>query len=141
VGLTARSWLAGGAAAGLLVFAGCGGDEGETAPRDISGPPRQVARVVDRLDRAVRAGDFERICRELLTAEARVRAGGEKCAATMAKEAAGVRRPWIKLQSIRVVGDRAEAELLTSAKGEVPAEETLQLVRRGDGYRIVALDR
>lgn len=138
MGLTARAWLAAGASVALI--AGCGGDEGETAPRDIAGPPRDVARVVDRLDRAVRARDFELICADLLTAEARTRAGGEKCAGKMAREAAGVRRPEIELQSIRIVGNRAEAELLTSAKGEQPAQETLQLVRRADGYRIVALD-
>jgi len=141
VDLTASRVLLVGASLALLATAGCGGEGDETVPRDIAGPPRQVARVVDDLDRAVRARDFERICRDLLTADARARAGGGRCAAKMAAEAKDVRRPWIKLQSIHVVGNRAEAVLLTSAKGEEPVEETLQLARRGDGYRIVALDR
>jgi len=141
VGLTVRRGLALGAIAAMITV-GCGGEEATTTvPRDITGPPRQVARIVDRLDRAVRARNFERICDDLLTPEARQRAGGTNCATKMAAEAKGVRRPWIKLQSIHIVGSRAEAELLTSAKGEEPVEETLQLTRRGAGYRIVALDR
>jgi hypothetical protein len=120
---------------------GCGGEDPPTVTRDISGPPQQVARVVDRLDGAVRDRDFTLICRELLTPAARERAGGARCAATMAASAEGVRRPQIELLSIRIVGDRAEAKLRTTASGQKPIEETLELARARRGYRITALDR
>lgn len=125
----------------VVLAAGCGDTERAPAPRDVAGPARQVARVVDRLETAVRTRDFKTVCRDLLTPAARERAGGAKCAPTMSKSAAGVRRPRIRVLSINVNGRRAEAQIRSSATGQAPLEETLLLHRSGDGYRVAAIGR
>jgi hypothetical protein len=124
-----------------LTLAGCADSETQPAPKDISGPPQGVARTVERLDRAVRARDFESVCDDLLTPAARRRAGGDRCAARLAANARGVRQSRIRLLAIRIVGRRAEARIRTRSQGRAPVEETLRLERDGRGYRISALSR
>ena len=129
------------AAALAVAGTGCADSEPAPAPADISGPPQRVARTVDRLERALRTRDFARICDELFTPAARRRAGGDACAARTAADVGGLRRPTIRLLSIRIAGKRADAQVRTSAAGRRPVEETIQLERSGARYRIAALAR
>jgi hypothetical protein len=126
-------------AAALTV--GCGDSEPKPATRSVAGPPEQVARVVKRLESAVRARDFQTVCNALLTPPARRRAGGSGCAKTMHESVADLRRPRITLLSIRIDRRRAEARVRTRATGQAPVTETLQLERSGQRYRISALAR
>ena len=67
----------------LLASSGCslGGDD-EAKP--ASGPPAQIAATVDRLERAVAERDYDTVCAQLFTAQARKRAGGAECARQLA---------------------------------------------------------
>ncbi len=125
----------------LAVLAGCSSDDSESAPPPAEGVPVQVAKAIDRLEKATRRRDFAVICNELLTKEARERAGGDDCIRLLRSTAGDVRRPDISIVSIRIDGDRAEVRVRSTAQGQAVVEEVVQLVREGEGddYRIAAL--
>jgi hypothetical protein len=123
----------------VLPVAACGEAERVPAPKEVAGPARRVALVVDRLERAIAARDFETLCDDLLTPTARERAGGRRCAATMAESVKDLHRPRIRLLSIDLAGRRAEARIRSRAADQRPVDETLQLERGGRGYRIASL--
>jgi hypothetical protein len=129
------------AAVAALATPACSDSEPAPAPPEISGPPQRVARAVERLERAIRVRDFDTVCDDLLTAAARARAGGARCAATMADDVRGLRRPRLRLLSIRIAGRGAAARVRTDAAGQGPVADTLRLERSGRGYRISALSR
>src|ERR687893_704734 len=80
--------------------AGCGGgdDDGD----DAGGLAREAAAVVEQLERSIAAGEFERICSELLSAEVRRQAGGGDCPNQLERTSAGIRRPRIEVNEIRI---------------------------------------
>jgi len=124
----------------LAVLAGCSGDDSGAEPPPAEGASRQVLEAIDRLERATLRGDFAAICDRLLTPEARERAGGGDCIRLLRSTGAEVRRPDIRVLSIRIDGERADVRVRTTAEGQAPVGETIELVREGDGYRIAALD-
>ncbi len=124
----------------LAVLAGCSGDDSQGDPPPARGAPREVAGTIDRLEHATKGRRFAAICNQLLSDEARERAGGGDCIRLLRSTAGDVRRPQITILSIRVEGARASVRVRSTAEGQGPVEETLQLVRVGDGYRIEALD-
>jgi hypothetical protein len=122
----------------LVGVAGCSlGDDDE--PRRATGAARQVAQVVERLERAVAAGDWATVCDDLFTAAARERAGGRDCRRLLRSDARGVRRPSIELLSIRIRGDRADARVRSRARGQPPLTDVIELRREGGGYRVESL--
>ena len=123
---------------GCLVLAGCSLGE-EEEPKPVTGAPKQVAETVQALDRATRDRDFANVCQELLTAAARKRAGGKDCESLLRSATGELRNPRIELLSIVVKGDAATARVRTRASGQESIDETIELVRRGDEYRISAL--
>ncbi len=123
--------------AGVLLLGGSGGSEDE--PRPITGPGKQVADVVGRLELATRRRQFEVVCEQLFTRAARARAGGGNCVRLLHSTARDVRRPRIRLLGVRIAGNRAQARVRTLAEGQTAVEETIDLLREGGSYRIAAL--
>jgi Putative lumazine-binding len=122
----------------LLASSGCslgGGDEAKPA----SGPPAQIAQTVNRLERAVAKKDYETICNQLFTAQARKRAGGADCARQIASAAEGVKRPSIAIEAIDVEGDRATVRVRTRAQGQARVSDELQLRRQNGRWLVEAL--
>ena len=126
------------AVAALLAPAGCslGGDE---EPKPVTGVPKEIAATVDRLERAVAGHDYETICNQLFTAQARERAGGDECESQMSSAAEDVRRPSIKIERIEVKADDATVEVVTQAEGQARVSDTLDLRRSGARWLIEAL--
>jgi hypothetical protein len=127
------------AVAGLLTLGGCslGADE---EPRQVVGPPAEIAATVQRLERATAAHDWPTICKDLFTEAARERAGGDDCARLLGTAAAGVRRPAIEIRAIQVrEGGRARVEIRTRAEGQEPASDALELRRERGEWRVEAL--
>ena len=130
------------ALAGVLVVGAVllgGSEDSEDDPQPITGPDRQVADVVTRLERATRRRRFDVVCDELFTRAARTRAGGGNCVRLLRSTARDVRRPRIRLVSVRINGNRAEARVRTLAAGQTAVEETIDLQRERGRYRIAAL--
>lgn len=126
------------AVAALLAPVGCsvGGDE---KPKPVTGVPKEIAATVDQLERAVARRDYETICSQLFTAQARKRAGGDECVSQMSSAAEDVRRPSIKIERIEVKADAATVEVATQAEGQARVTDTLDLRRSGGRWLIEAL--
>jgi hypothetical protein len=125
------------AAALILAPTGCLGDDEE--PKPASGPAREVAAVVEQLERATREADFADVCEDILTAAARERAGGEECERQVSSAAEGIQRPEIEVTGIEVKDTRATVKLLTAAKGQAEVSDTLTLRNENGEWRVDAL--
>jgi hypothetical protein len=116
---------------------GCLGADEEPVP--ARGATRDVARAVERLERATAQGDYATICDELFTAAARERAGGEDCERLTRSAAEGIARPSIEPKTFAIEGDRARVEIVTRAAGQAEVPDTLALRREGGEWRVEAL--
>jgi hypothetical protein len=131
VGARTRHTLA--LAAGLAL-AGCG----EAGPSD----EEQVREVLSEFGRATAARDYAALCDRLLARDLvdEVQRSGLSCEAALAKGLSGVREPRLAVGRITVTGDRAQAEVRSSARGEEPSRDVVELVRGDDGdWRIASL--
>jgi hypothetical protein len=118
----------------LIVLLGRDDEEDE-----LGGRAKEVVAVMDDFERAARARDYQRICNELFTIEAREAAGGGDCPALLAQSADGIRDVEVRLESIVVRGDAATARVNARAKGQEPATDTVRFVRREGRFRIASL--
>lgn len=124
-----------GAAAVVLaaVLAGCG----ETTPTY----EQQVVSTLTRFDRATAQRDYRTICDELLTPELLedIRSVGLPCAVALREALEEVRDPSMSVGQVAITGPRATADVRTSATGQAPSSDVVQLVRVDGGWRIAAL--
>jgi len=125
--------------AGAVALAGCDSGEADGDPEAVKGAPKDVAAAVLALDAATKAGRYDEVCDELFTRAARTRAGGKDCAALLKSATEDVRRPRVRLLSIRIKGDTAEARVRTRSAGERAVDETIALRRERGRYRIASL--
>jgi hypothetical protein len=122
----------------LCVFiSGCGG--GSDKPKPISGPAKDAADVVQKLEKATAQHDYSTICDQLLASATRKQAGGDQCSDVMSQRAAGVSHPRIRIQSIDVRGNEAFVRVRTTATGQAPTGDTIRLVRESGRFRILSL--
>ena len=129
------------AVAATLGSAGCLGGEEKETPDPIGGTPKEVTDAVARLERATRKREYARICSRLFSRSARRRAGGKDCAKILRSTAGDVRRPEIRIMSVRLAGEGAHVRVRTRARNQAAIDETIVLVREQGRYRIEALDR
>ena len=120
----------------VIGLASCGGGGGDD---DAGGLAREAAAVIEQLERSIVAGEFERICDELFSAEVRRQAGGGECPAMLERTSAGVKRPRIEVNEIKIEGATATVEVVTVANGQDRVEDTIRLVREAGAYRISSL--
>jgi hypothetical protein len=118
-------------------LAGCFGADEE--PQRATGPPRAIAEVVQRLERATAQHDFETVCRDLFTPAARRQAGGPDCVRLTRSAAAEVERPSIELVSIDLTGSSARAHVCTRARGQALVSDVLVLRRVRGEWRVDSL--
>ena len=123
-----------------IFTAGCGGG-GSEETKPISGPAKEAASVVERLEKATAQKDFGTICNELLAASTRKQAGGDDCPAVLGARARSVAKPRIKILSIEVSDGRAQVKVRTTAQGQAAATDVVRLVREGGSFRVLSLGR
>jgi hypothetical protein len=116
---------------------GCLGTDEEPMP--ATGAAREVAAVVERLERATARGDYGTVCDDLFTAAARERAGGDDCERLTRSAAEGIRRPSIDIEAIEIRADRARVDITTRAAGQAEVPDVLELRREGGEWRVEAL--
>jgi len=122
-----------------LVLVSCG-----TSGRHdkATGPARQVGDTVAALQRDLLTRNWPDICNVLFSAQARAQAGGAAgCPDFVARGAGGLRGERIRVRKIEVQAPNATADVLTTAEGQAPVPETIQLVLENGRYRISALAR
>ena len=122
-------WLA----AIALTVAGCG----EQAPTD----QEQVRQTLTAFGRATEAKDYQRLCDRLFapTLIADLKKIGLPCEIALQQGLGEVSQPRLIVGAIRIAGKRATAEVRTSAQGEAPSRDTIELVKLEAGWRIASL--
>jgi ketosteroid isomerase-like protein len=113
-------------------FAGCG-----QGPSDTD----KVHDVVEAFGKASAAKDYQRLCDDLLAPKlvSDVESAGLPCEAALKQGLGSVSAPKLTIGEIKVSGDSATADVQSSARGEKPSRDTLQLVRVDDSWRIASL--
>jgi hypothetical protein len=118
---------------GLLVaLSGCGG-----GPSDVD----QVRVVVEGFGEATKAKDYQRLCDDLLSPKLveEVERVGLPCEVALRQGLGEVRSPELTIGRIEVKGDNATADVRSSAAGEPPSRDVLELIRVADAWRIASL--
>ena len=97
--------------------------------------------AVETFGRATAAKDYQKLCDELLAPKlvSEVEAAGLPCEVALRQGLGEVKAPTLTIGRIEVRGDDATAEVRSTAAGEQPSADTLELVRVEDGWRIASL--
>jgi hypothetical protein len=117
----------------LLVLAGCG-DAGPTSEE-------QVRTVVGDFGRATAAKDYRTLCEDILAPQLvdKVTEVGLPCEGALRQGLGRVKDPHLTIGRVQVDGDRASAEVQTSAAGQAPSKDTLKLVNVNGTWKIASL--
>ena len=118
---------------GLCVaLCGCGG-----GPSDSE----QVHAVVEAFGAASKAKDYQRLCDDLLAPKLveEVERVGLPCEVALRQGLGDVRSPELTIGRVEVEGDTATADVRSSAAGQPPSRDVLELVRVDDSWRIASL--
>jgi hypothetical protein len=117
----------------LLILVGCG-DRGPT-------PEEQVRSTVTEFGRATAAKDYQTLCDRLLAPSLveEVESIGLPCEVALRPGLEEVREPRLTIGRVEVREDRASAEIRTSAAGEEPSRDTLELVNLDGTWKISSL--
>ena len=122
----------------LLVLAACAlAGCGESGPSD----EEQIRAALGEFQRATAARDYQALCDRILAPKLieTVKQIGLPCEVALKKGFEDVRDPRLSVGAIVVDDDRATAEVRSSAAGEAPSQDTVELVRVGDRWRIASL--
>ena len=116
--------LAGGAA-------GCGGESDEEKVRD----------TLERFADATARKDFQTLCDDLfatkLVEEVR---RSVACELALKNSSLGdAQKPKLEIRAVKVDGDRATADVTSSAANQPRSEDKVELIREGEEWRIISL--
>ncbi len=119
--------------AATLVLAGCG----ESEPTD----EEQVRSTLTAFSRATAAKDYQALCDRLLAPSliADLKKIGLPCEIALQQGLGDVRQPRLIVGDVTVDGKRATADVRSSAEGQAPSQDTVELERTDDGWRISSL--
>jgi hypothetical protein len=114
-------------------LAGCG----NSGPTD----EQQIRSALSEFQRATAAHDYEALCDRVFAPRLveTVKQIGLPCEVALKKAFEDVHNPHLTVGAVKVEKERATAQVRSSAEGESPSEDTLELVRVGDGWRIASL--
>jgi Putative lumazine-binding len=121
------------AIATVLVFAACGGSG--------SSPEEEVRAAVTEFGRATAAKDYQALCDRILASSLteQLRSIGLPCEVALRQGLGDVSEPQLTVGAVRVDGNRATAEVRTSAAGQEPSRDTLRLVNEDGAWKIASL--
>ena len=126
-----RRWWA--LAALAVAIAGCG--ESEPTEED------QVRATLTAFSRATAAKDYQALCDRLLAPSliSDLKKIGLPCEIALQQGLGDVRQPRLIVGQVTVRGKTAVAEVQTTAEGEAPSKDSVDLVRTAAGWRIASL--
>jgi hypothetical protein len=137
-----RRWISAALIAALaLAVAGCGADEEGGGGGGGVPAEQQVRAVVARFGVATRAKDYRQICDRLLSDDlvTKIEGIGLPCESALQRGLGGVRNPTIAINEVSISGSRALVSIHTTATGEAPSDDALQVVREGGEWKIASL--
>ena len=122
------------ALAAVLLVAGCGGED---KPSDAD----QVRATLVQFGKATSAHDYKTMCTRLLAPNLldKLRQVGLACEQALEQGLGEVKSPQLSVGKVTVNGDTATAEVRTSAEGQTPSTDTVQLRRVDGSWRIASL--
>lgn len=117
-----------------LLLSACGVDSGPS-------PETQVRAKLAQFNRATAAKDYEALCTQIYSSSltSRTEAIGLPCAVALRRALAEVDDPQLTVGEVTVTEKTARAQVRTSAKGQAPSRDTVELREEKDGWRIVQL--
>ncbi len=123
-----------GAALATLALAACGSEKKPV-------PEEQVRATLGQLAKATSGKDYKALCTRILAPDLvqQVESIGLPCEVALRRGLKDVREPRLEVGRVRVVKDRASAEVRTSAAGQEPSQDVVELVRTKDGWRVSSL--
>ena len=126
-----RRWAA--ALALALALGGCG----DAGPTD----EEQVRTTLTAFSKATAAKDYQRLCDRLLAPSliADLKKIGLPCEIALQQGLGEVKQPKLIVGAVTVEGKTATAQVRTSAQGQAPSSDTVELERTEDGWRIASL--
>jgi ketosteroid isomerase-like protein len=108
-----------------------------------SGPSEEerVRATVDAFRKATAAKDYDKLCKQILAPAlvAKINAAGLPCEVALQKGLGSVKDPKVTIGAIAVHGDTATASVLTTAVGQKPSRDTLQLTKVKGDWRLASL--
>ena len=115
----------------VCVLAGCGGGQSDR---------EAVRQTVTEFGAATAAKDYDRLC-ELLAPSLLESLDeiGLPCRVALEQSLGKVEEPRLVIGTITVDGDRARADVRSSAAGQAPSRDTMALVKVDDRWRIADL--
>jgi hypothetical protein len=115
------------------VLAGCG----DSGPSD----EQRIRTTLSEFQRATAARDYRALCDRILAPKLieTVKQIGLPCEIALQKGFEDVKEPRLSIGTIEVDDDTATAQVRSSAAGESPSNDTVELVKVGDGWRIASL--
>ena len=115
-----------------LALAGCG-----SGPSD----EQKVRQTLTDFGKATSAKDYQALCDRIFAPQLvdKLKQVGLPCEVALQKSLGDVKDPQITIGKITVTDKLAKAEVRTSASGEQPSQDTVELVPVGDGWRISSL--
>ena len=133
-------WRSGAAAGGTIVVVALGGC-GAASTRSPAAEQQQVRGTLQRFANASAAGDYASMCQSLLAGRliAKIRSLGVPCELAVRTGLSSVKDPRLSVQSVRIDGDRASALVRSTAQGQRPSTDIVQLVREGGRWRVASL--
>ena len=122
------------AAALALLATGCGGEDAPSAEE-------QVRATLADFGRATAAKDYGRLCTRILAPALveQVTAIGLPCPVALRQGLGEVREPRLTVGGVRVTGDTATADISSSARGQQPSRDTVELQRVNGSWRVSSL--
>jgi Putative lumazine-binding len=113
------------------LVAGCGRESSE----------EQVRSSLDRFAQATAEKDFQTLCDDVfatkLVEEVR---RSVACELALKNSSLGeAEKPKLEILSVKVDGDRATADVRSSAANQPASQDTVELIREGDEWRIISL--
>jgi ketosteroid isomerase-like protein len=117
----------------LLALTGCG----DAGPTD----QEQVRTTLTAFSKATAAKDYQRLCDKLLAPSliADLKKIGLPCEIALQQGLGDVKQPKLIVGDVTVDGKTATAQVKTSAQGQAPSSDTVELERTEDGWRIASL--
>jgi hypothetical protein len=121
------------ALAAALALAGCG----DAGPTD----EEQVRTTLTAFSRATAAKDYQALCDRLLAPSliADLKKIGLPCEIALQQGLGDVKQPRLIVGDVEVDGKTATAQVRTSAQGQAPSSDTVELERTDEGWRISSL--
>jgi hypothetical protein len=119
--------------AAALALAGCGDSE----PTE----EEQVRTTLTAFSRATAAKDYQALCDRLLAPSliADLQKIGLPCEIALQQGLGDVKQPRLIVGDVKVEGKKATAQVRSSAEGQAPSSDTVELERTEKGWRISSL--